>query len=538
MKIPATREDLHWKVYLSGLALLVCCLPLSRYLLSISQFLLLINWLAQGRFRQKFSMIKQNPWVLIFASIFLVYCAGLLHTQNLTAGLARVKNALPLLFLPVIMGTSRPLPGKTIRQLLLLFSAAVTAASLVCLINYLIKGTGVNGNFREVSIFMHHIRFSLMIVMALFFMLYCVFDKSAAGRIPEKLLIVFGACFLVVFLFFLRSFTGILIFTALAFVFVLNRAILSPDTRIRFAAFFLVAGVFFGVSVLTGFIYRHNFHARPVNPDTLALYTASGNPYSHDWQTGAMENGHYIDLYVCETELKKEWDMVSRIPYEDRDLKGQPLNYTLRRYLTSKGLRKDSAGISALSKLDIQRIENGLANHKFRSNSGIYQRLYETLWELHIMSKTGYVMQHSLGQRIAFLQASGTPLIKNLWTGVGTGDVYDTVLRSAQDKKLAVDPLWEGKPHNQFMFFILAFGLPGFLYLLFCLAWPVIATRTYRSLLFNLFAGIMLTSMLVLDTLESYDSMVFFASFYCLLVFASGRKEGKRLNETGKRINP
>ena len=251
----------------------------------------------------------------------------------------------------------------------------------------------------------------------------------------------------------------------------------------------------------------------------------------HDTQTGAMENGHYIDLYVCEPEMKKEWERISRMAYDGKDLKGQPVSYTLRRYLTSKGYRKDSAALRKLDGSDIQRIEDGLANYTFRNNPGIYQRLYETLWELHILRRTGYVMQHSMGQRVAFLKASGTPLKENPWTGVGTGDVYESMRRSAQDKKLVVDPLWEGKPHNQFLFFILAFGLPGFLYLLICLVLPVMANKTYRFLLFNIFAGIMLISMLVLDTYESYDSMVFFAFFYCLFVFGSGKKEDKKSRE-------
>jgi hypothetical protein len=370
-----------------------------------------------------------------------------------------------------------------------------------------------------------------MIVMAIFIQLYYLPDKHDAGKIPEKLFLALGVCFLIAFLFFLRSFTGIIIFMTLALFFILNRSIRSPDTRIRHAVFFLVAFAVAGIIVVTMLEYRQNFHARPYPPDTLELYTINGNPYKHDTMTGAMENGHYIDLYVCEPEMKKEWDRVSRISYEGLDLKGQPVSYTLRRYLTSKGFRKDSAGISNLSNLDIQRIENGLANYKFKNNPGIYQRLYETLWELHILSRTGYVMQHSLGQRIAFLQASRTPLKENLWTGVGTGDVYAAMRLSAKDKNLVVDPLWEGKPHNQFIFFILAFGLPGFLYLLICLGLPVLANKTSRFLLFNIFAGIMLTSMLVLDTFESYDSMVFFAFLYCLFVFGTGKKEEKKSKE-------
>jgi len=534
MKLTIPREDLHQKVYLFSLAILVCCLPLSRYLLSISQFLLLINWLLQGRFRQKVRLALNNPAILFFGSLFLIYCIGLLYTQNLATGLARVKNALPLLLLPLVMGTSKTLSAKEFRLLLLLFSSAVITAAMVCLVNYFITDAPVNGDFREVSIFMLHIRFSLMIVMSMFILLYFLFSKDIPCTISEKLLFLSGACFLAAFLLFLRSFTGIIIGMVLALVFLLNMTFRSKRPLIRHAFLFIIAGTLTGFFVLTLSVYRQNFHAGPVHPDTLEIYTVNGNRYSHDILSGALENGHYIDLYVCETELKKEWNKISRIPYDSLDRKGQSISYTIRRYLTSKGYRKDSAALSKLDGSDIQRIEDGLANYTFRNNPGIYQRLYETLWELHILSRTGYMLQHSMGQRIAFLEASWPVLKENIWTGVGTGDVYDAMLHSAREKRLTVDPQWEGKPHNQFIFFILAFGMAGFLYLLFCFIYPVMANRAYRSLLFNLYAGIILISMLTLDTLESYDSMVFFAFFYCLFVFAADAQGKRKLTAFNK----
>jgi len=48
-----TRTSIHRFIYLFTLSLLVCCLPLSPYILSISQFLLVINWLAEGNWHEK-----------------------------------------------------------------------------------------------------------------------------------------------------------------------------------------------------------------------------------------------------------------------------------------------------------------------------------------------------------------------------------------------------------------------------------------------------------------------------------------------------
>ena len=519
MKLTIPRSALHRKVYLFGLVLLVCCLPLSKYVLSISQFLLVLNWLIEGNFRRKAGVILQKPALVLFASIFFLYVLGLLYSHNLNLGLAKIKNALPLLLLPLIIGTSQPLSNKHAKWLLLLFSGAVMIASLVCVIQYQAHGLPADGDFRKISVFMLHIRFSLLIVMAIFILLYLTFYDNYKSRFREKVTFFISACLLITFLFFLRSFTGIIIFVIMAMAFLLNMAIRNKRPVVRYALLMLVSGSLLALAALSVFTYARNFQAKPVGLSALEKLTANGNPYTHNTTTGILENGYYIDIYLCEPELKQEWNKISSIPYDRLDIKGQPISATIKRYLTSLGLRKDSAALSRLNATDIQHIEKGLANYKFHDDPGVYQRFYETLWEIHILARAGFVQQHSFGQRLAFLKIAYCAISDNLLTGVGTGDVYDSMLALSKVIIPAIDPLWEGKPHNQYAFFILAFGIFGFLWIVWCWLYPVTSTKTYHSLLFNLFAGIILISMLTLDTLESYDNIVFFAFFYCLFVF-------------------
>lgn len=519
MNLSFSRNAFHRQVYLMGLFLLVCSLPLSRYLLSISQFVLVINWIASGKLREKSTALLHHRSLLLFASLFAVYAIGLLHTGNPTIGLDHVINALPLLALPVVVGTSPPLTARNLRQIVVIFSGAVLTASLVCFIRYLLYGLPVEGDFRSVSLFMRHIRFALLVLMAIFGMLYLLYEPQRTFFRGERLLYGWVACLLIAFLFFLRSSTGILIFMLLTPVFLLNRAFLCHPPVVRNLILLFVAGILTFLTVIPAITYRQNFIAKPVVGVSLESHTAGNRPYVHDTRSGALENGYYIDLYVCEPELRQEWNRISAIPYDGFDRKGQPLAFTLKRYLTSMGYRKDSVAVRMLDPEAIARIEHGLANCHFREDPGLSQRLYETLWEIQLLLKTGYVLQHSMGQRLAFIKAAKDLLRKQLWTGTGTGDVFGDMLQSARKNGLEIDPTWEGKPHNQFLFYLLAFGLPGTVYILFCLVYPVIAARTYRHLLFNLFAGIMLLSMLALDTLESYDSMVFFAFFYTVFVF-------------------
>jgi hypothetical protein len=520
MKVNITREALHQKIYLLALAILVCSLPLSKYLMSVAQLLLALNWIAEGRFRKKVTMVKNKPAVLLFASVFLIYVTGLFYTQNIHLGMEKVRNALPLLLFPLIMGTAVPLSNKNVKWLLLLFSGAVMAAALACMVNFLLNGLKTNGNFRDISVFMLHIRFSLLIVMAIFILLYLTFYDSFKSSYRARAIYLISAFLLIAFLFFLRSFTGIVIFVVLITVFVLNMTFRNKCASVRYLLLILVAGFLFTIIAFTLYTYVHNFHAKPIGISSLARVTANGNPYSHDIQAGILENGNYVDLYVCEPELEKEWNKVSNVPFDSFDNKGQQINLTIKRYMTSKGLRKDAAAMRSLSATDIIAIEKGLTNYKFRVNPGLYQRFYESLWEIHVLLKTGYVQKHSLGQRFAFLSVASDLIPQHKWIGVGTGDVYDSMLQVPQRDNSSVDPLWEGKPHNQFVFFILAFGFIGFFWIVFCWVYPIVTTPVCGQLLFNIFAGIVLISMLILDTLESYDSIVFFAFFYCLFVLS------------------
>jgi hypothetical protein len=519
MNIPIPREEFHRKVYLYGLALLVCCLPLSRYALSISQFLLLLNWLAEGRLQEKAALLRKNPLILLFASAFLIYCTGMLYTDNSAIGLMKVKNMLPLLMLPIVMATSPPFTKANMKWLILLFAMAVFAAALICLINFQFNIISQVNNFREISIFMLHIRFSLLIVMAILILFYLASHQDYSVNKTEKTAYYIIGTLLIGFLIFFRSFTGIILFIVTFTIFIVNTALKSNQRFIRYFSVSLVLLTYIAFIILIMLYAIRNFYARPVNIANLDLKTANGNFYHHDPETGILENGNYRDLYVCETELKKEWNKVSSIPYDSFDRKGQLLSYTLRRYLTSKDLRKDSIGIHKLERTDIQAIENGLANYRFNEKPGLSQRLYETLWEIHMLRKTGYVEHHTFGQRIIFIKIAGSVIRNHFWYGVGTGDVLDSMLKQASDDQAILESSWEGKPHDQYAYLLIAFGILGFLWIIFSWIYPAYINRSYNILLFNLFAIIILISMLAIDTLESYDSIVFFTFFYCLFVF-------------------
>jgi hypothetical protein len=519
LKLRFPKYNTHKSIYIAGLILLVISLPLSRFLLSISQFILVLNWMAEGRFTEKWKIMIKKSYLFIFISIFLLYVIGYMVSDNHNLALIKVKNVLPLLVLPVILATSPPISSKWYRRLLLIFSVAVWLAALICIIHFFLKGNTFVGDPRKISVLIGHTCFALQVNMAIFILLYFFFNPPFKPLFYEKQVIGVLAFLLILFLFFLQSFTGILIFlltSAMFMMYNLNKK-LTHFKRIVLWTFLFS---FLAVLVLTGLKYiRKNFHAEPVISMKLDPYTVNGNPYISVIQTGILENGNYTELYVCEPELRKGWNSLSCVPFDSLDLQGQNISETIKRYLTSMGLRKDSAGISQLNKADIQAIEKGITNYTFRTSNPIHKRLYETLWEIDVFKKTGYVQYHSFGQRLVFLQASWKEIQKHWKTGTGTGDVYAALENAVKEANILIDPLWEGKPHNEYMFLLMAFGVFGFIWICLCWIYPVIRVQAYSYQLFNYFTIIVVISMLSFDSLETYDGIVFIAFFYSLFVF-------------------
>lgn len=107
--------------------------------------------------------------------------------------------------------------------------------------------------------------------------------------------------------------------------------------------------------------------------------TANGRPY--DTLTGVpeLQSGYPLWLHVCEEELRTSWAKRSTIPYDSLDKAGEPLRMTLLRYLTSRGHRKDSVGLTLLSKADIASIEAGTYNAALVGRGPIYRRCWREL---------------------------------------------------------------------------------------------------------------------------------------------------------------
>ncbi len=510
----------HRLFYNILLIITAASLALSPFMISLGIILLTINWIAEGNIKQKLSSLWKNHALLVLISIYLLHLIGLLWTSDFTYALRDLKIKLPILILPVIIGTSKPLDRHETTRLLQFFIAGIIVSSLISL-SVLLGFTGqVIGDARDISVFISHIRFSLLINIAIFSLIYLSFF-SGLKSLKLKVIYVLTAVWLISFLFLLQSLSGLVSFGVTTLVLLLISLFRIRQMMLRF---FLIVAMLTALLVSASYVTHviTDFYTTDiVNPDELPQYTAGGNPYSHNLESEQTENGHYVWLYLSEKEMREAWNKRSSIDYDSLDNRGNFVKYTLIRYLTSLGYRKDAAGVNRLSDEDVKAIEAGFANHIFVDHYGLYPRLYKIIWEFDVYKHGGVPNGHSLTMRIEYLKGAFHIIKNNFWLGTGTGDLQLAFDQYYRETHSQLKEQFRRRAHDQYVTFFLAFGVFGFIWAMTALIYPIVVKKGYLDFMFLVFMITLFISMFNEDTLETQAGATFFALFYALFLFGT-----------------
>ena len=514
-----TRKEVHEQVYFYTLILIAVSLPLSIYTSSMFQIALLLNYLAEGKFREKWLRLKGNRALWIFLLLYLIHVAGLLWSQDDTYGLKDLKVKLPLLILPLIVGTSVPLVRKQSDTILLFFSLSVFAGSMASVMKLTGLLPGQIEGYRDLSIFISHIRFSLMIVLALLVAFYLLIIQRE--DLPRFHRFFYFGCLLwfPIFLVLLKSLSGIIIGGILA-IFILGRAVFEiRDPAIRFMAVVAVIMIPLFSIIYLGHAVNKFYALDPMaeaDPDSV---TVEGNRYFNQPDRKETENGHYVWIHVCEKEMEREWNRLSEIDYHGLTANGNGIRMTLIRFLTSKGLRKDAAGVRQLDPEEIRAIERGVANVIYMKRFRLYPRIYEVIWEIDRF-RMGYdPNDKSVVQRYFYLDAGWKIARQNLLLGVGTGDVKQAFRDYYESIDSPLEAKWRRRSHNQYLTFMIALGIPGLVLAVTAMVAPLYIARRERSFLAAGLLILLMISMLNEDTLETSAGTAFTAFFFALFIF-------------------
>lgn len=526
--LPKQLRFLHPYLHATGLLLMVVGLPFSMLLMSLSQFFIGGNWILEGDYVNKWKRFRSNKVAILLSCLFLIYLPTIIWSSNVDESLKMLRINLPLLIFPFVMGSSNPLPASWYYGLIRVFILSVFLAALTCSIFGLPQW--INGSLtdiRHISLFISHIRFALLIVFAVFLTSWILIYRPFQIRQSERIAYLFVIAGLLVFMVVLQSLNGfaVMLLIGLIWLFVEVKRKLRPVwNKVITCVMVAVLLISSGILLKT---WNDYFAPAKIFSSPLPGTTTSGNPYTHNLDL--IENGSYIDAFVCESELRSEWPKLSKIPLDSFDLKGHPLVKTLIRYLNSKSLTKDSVGIHKLSKADVQNIEKGMANFKYAGLWGLRMRYYQIMYEYAFYKAGGEnASGHTLLMKFEFWKAGANIAFENPWLGVGIGDVPDefSAYYTRTDSWLSNE--WRLTCHNQYLYFAVAGGFITLILFLILFILPLKIMWNRTILPFKLFIGIISVAMLTEDMLTTQAGVSLVAFFFSFFVFGNFKIEASQ----------
>ncbi len=505
---PLSSDNIYQTVFFLLLCLLAAAMPTSRFAMSFVQILMGVNWLLEGQYKEKTQRFIRNKPAVVFSMLFGVQIIGLLWTQDLVYGIGSdLKDKIPMLTLTFLVVSSRPLSIYKIHFLLYIFFAAVLVTTFIGFVIYI---TGNYTNFRHISPYVSHLYLSMMIVMTIFTLPWLTQKITTQKKWLWTSLGI--SLWLIIFLFILRSMTGLLCLAGVMVFLMFRSLVKSPQWTVKAImglALLLITGVILSLSAR-----MYSKISSEIDPGTYETdqYTAMGNPYRHLPEEMARENGHYVYRFIAEDELRDAWNERSTLDYDGEDAAGNELKVTLFRYMSSLGLKKDREALESLQPEDIHAIENGTANYLYTQWPGVLVRVHQTIWELYWYQQTGNPTNHTFTQRVELWKGSWIAFLEKPLLGWGTGDIFIGVRYGLEQMNSPMEN-YHMKPHNQYLLFLVSFGVIGSMVIYVLYFYYVKLTRAYRFLPFNLFLIIMLISSLGMSPIDSQAGQTFFTFF-------------------------
>ncbi|MFM1932911.1 MAG: hypothetical protein RL226_2214 [Bacteroidota bacterium] len=510
-------------LYGIGLSFMAVAMSFSNLLMSIASFWLLGAWVidhltsSKVELKMRWSRALRNSWLYFLLGLFLLHAIAMIWTDDLSHGWRDLRIKLPLLLFPVVFFTARRFPISALRFMLKFLLLGAAIAALACMAIPAGLWEKEVKNVRDISVFISHIRFSVLLVFGFAVIL------PQIRKYPYYLLAVaiyFG------FLWTLESVTGFMLSFVVFLIFLFHSEHLHFSRKLRKAGAWLLATGSMAVVAVFGGLAIDYFNVDEAAEIPLQR-SRQGEEYAHNLENFLRENEHYIWRNIAWGELHSSWPTRSNMPLDSLDGRGQLLNITLIRYLTSKGLLKDADGVASLTDEDIHNIESGIPSILELQHSGMRRRVDKILFETDNYLNGGNPSGNSIFQRFEFWRAATHIISQHPVLGVGTGDVGSSMQRAYEEINTQLLPDFRLRPHNQYLTFWVAFGVAGPVLLLMVFLKSLFGRYGRKHYLFVVFTVLMMLSFLTEDTLETQAGVTFFAFFIAL--FASGQLQESAL---------
>ena len=467
--------------------------------MSLAMFFLLfvsvVNAIQNKQFQTAPAL--RNPIYLSFLGIWILLLLGVFRGGEESLVFKEVKTLLPLVLAPIFLQNLSPLAKKDEYFIWKIFFFAIGLSAFICVVYAAAKYPLPEP--RKASFFISHIRYSLMAVMAL---IGAWFLPGILSPVLKWLLTI------VVFLFFF--FVGTL--TGWGFLIVLAVFLFAIQSfRNKIIVF---GSLIAAVGVILFFL---NDSANSTKQQTEFPQSSNGETYVHQPSNFQTENGNLIFINIAPVELDSAWFTKTNSSMLQKDARGQLIQTTLIRYLTSKGLTKDAAGFQQLSDNDLKNIQAGYTNCNEPQWNALEKRWHQIVFEYQTFKSGENPSGHSLFQRLEYYKAAKFILNSSAIFGVGQGNVKSAYSNAYNQISPNLDEKVQHAVHNQFISYWISCGVLalGLFLLYFYFMWK----ETRKSLVTLAFVVLAFLSCLTEDTLTTQPGVAFFAFFSTFFFF-------------------
>ena len=492
------------KTQVTAIALWAFMLPLWNLGMSVAMFFLLFVAVVTSIQNKKFVLLPvlRNPVYLSLLVVWTLLASGILRGGENSLVLKEIKTLLPLILAPLFLQNLSPLSKNDESIIWKVFFASVGLSALICVVYAIVKYPLPEP--RGASLFISHIRFSLMAVLAL------IGAWRMADILPSYLKLALTAV-VCAFFFFVGTLTG---WGLLLVLIVILFALKSKRNKL------IVAGTTITLASTLLFFLSKNTETTNFQPEQIQ--SARGEKYIHQSSNFQTENGNRIFINIAPLELESAWMARTNRPLLQKDGRGQLVQTTLIRYLASKGLTKDAVGIDQLSDADISNILAGNTNCNEPQWNALEKRWHQIVFEYQTFQSGENPSGHSIFQRLEYYKAAKFIIERNLLFGVGQGNVKSAYSEAYKQTSPNLDEKVQHAVHNQFLSYWIAAGLTAILSFLlyFYFMWK----HARKNEIVLAFVILAMLSCLTEDTLTTQPGVAFFA-FFSTFFFFLPRKE-------------
>lgn len=507
-----------YKIILFLYAAIAFALPYSKVILSLATILLVLICLLELDINLYKKRFKESKIVQILVLFLFIHLLSFFWSKDVAYFLKDLNSKLPLYALPLVFIFQPIQNRKDYYWILGTFLFSIFGFSVWNFIRFFIIDFNEFRDVRDMSQFLSHIRFGLMLVLGIAISFVWLKSKTAKFKfIPMVLIFWF-----LIYTYFAEVFAAyialliILLIAFLIFIYKLKRK--------KFYLWLTTAVLFISLIFITnGFLWFFEENNIPKLSE-LPLKTKEGNVYQHDLNSRKFINGNHVYSCYAEHELIREWNLASDFDVRDTNKFGYENYYILIQYMASKGLRKDAENFKKLSRKDIANIESGKTNY-LSEKHGLINRMQTIKDEFSDPDPNG----KTLMQRIEYVKTGWQIFKQNVLIGVGSGDLNNSFLVEYNKNKSKLLIENRLRAHNQFLTYFISFGLLGglvFCFFIFTIFKDFISCKNYLGLYF---ISILVVSFLSEDTLETQVGGTLFAFFLGLFI-----SEGKRFIEQNK----